>query len=137
VEIDSAPVGTRIRFEGDRMPYTVQARDERFLICTRPFAPQRTVLYTVVDLEQGVRGPDDRIFGQGYETRAECRDRLHDLRRGNAAVSRRRGVPLRVAEVLPEAVCPDCGCPMRVHGCKGHHRNLHSHAKEPCGTEAP
>ncbi|WP_148289423.1 hypothetical protein [Fibrella aestuarina] len=29
---------------------------DRFLICTKPFNPRRTVLYTIVDLKKGIHG---------------------------------------------------------------------------------
>lgn len=66
------PVDSRIWFAEEKRPYTVQARSDRYLICTKPFAAQRTVLYTIIDLQEGVRGPENLIFGMGAETREQC-----------------------------------------------------------------
>ncbi len=89
-----ARVGDRLRFTPRGMPFTVQARNRRFIIATRPFALKKTVLYTIVDLKERVRGPDNLVFGFGYETQAECEERLLDLVRGDAEVSHRRRVDL-------------------------------------------
>lgn len=64
--------GDRVYFTGERMPYTVQARSERFVVCTKPFAPRRTVLYCIADLVELVRGPENLIFGFGAETPEQC-----------------------------------------------------------------
>ncbi|MBU9661863.1 hypothetical protein KTF22_08160 [Burkholderia multivorans] len=98
-----AVVGSRVYFEGERMPYTVQAHDERFLICTKPFAARRTYIYCIVDLKRGERGPDNMIFGRsgGYGSREECDKALRELAdpAGKLEVSRRRCVPLQVSQV--------------------------------------
>jgi hypothetical protein len=85
------------------MPFTVQARGRRFLVCTRPFALKKTVLYTVVDLRESVRGPDDRVFCEGYETPEDCRARLRDLQLRKIEVSHRHRIPLAVARVARPA----------------------------------
>ncbi len=99
--IQDAGVGSRIYFDGERMPYTIQARDERFIICTKPFAARTTVIYTIIDLERAERGPDNMIFGRGYETREDCVQRLAELNDESEPmeVSHRRCVPLSVTKV--------------------------------------
>ena len=104
-DADKAKVGDRIYFDGSRMPFTVQARSRRYIIATRPFAQRKTVLYTVVDLREGVRGPDNLIFCMGYETRDACIERLSDLKEGLAEVSHRKRVPLGAVVVK---ACPAC-----------------------------
>lgn len=101
--LKAAPVGARVRFDEERMPYTIQARNARYVILTKPFAPRKTVIYTIVDFLRDERGPDDRIFSGGYETREECEDRLQDMTRDFDAVelSRRRSIRLRVRDVRP------------------------------------
>lgn len=73
------PVGSKIKFRREKLRYTVQASDERFAICTKPFNPQRTVLYSIIDFEEQVRGPEDLIFGAGAETREQCEEMLERL----------------------------------------------------------
>lgn len=96
--IEVLAVGHRVWFAEERMPYTVQARDGRFIVCTKPFAARKTVIYTVLDLQRGVRGPDNLVFGMGYETREECQERLCDLQDGTAEVSHRpqRVLPINI-----------------------------------------
>lgn len=62
-------VGDKVKFANTRHPWTVRAvtRAGRFVILTKPFNLRRTVLYTVVDFDRGVRGVDDH-YGLGYET---------------------------------------------------------------------
>jgi hypothetical protein len=73
------PVGTKVKFAQEKQRYTVQASDDRFAVCTKPFNLQHTVLYTIVDFHQHVRGPENLIFGFGAETREECQKMLARL----------------------------------------------------------
>jgi hypothetical protein len=95
--IEGAAVGDHVYFAAYKRPWVIWARDARFIICTRPY--MGTVMYAILDLVGGVRGPDDRVFGGGYESASACEARLRDLQRGAAGVSRRRGVPLDVVRV--------------------------------------
>lgn len=72
-------VGSRVKFRSEVQRYTVQASDERFAICTKPFNPRRTVLYSIIDFVEGVRGPEDLVFGMGAETRQQCEEMLDRL----------------------------------------------------------
>jgi len=76
---EDVEVGDKIQFASERLRYTVQARGPRFLVCTKPFNPRHTVLYTVVDLQEGVRGTENLIFGFGAETREQCEEMLARL----------------------------------------------------------
>lgn len=82
-------VGEYVWFKGERNRYTVQARDDRWLICTKPFAARHTVIYCIVDLEAGVRGVDNLIFSTGYETREQCEENLARLAAGKMEISQR------------------------------------------------
>lgn len=92
--VNSYKVGDRIRFAEEKQAYTVRARSDRYLICTKPFNARRTVLYCIVDFERMERGPDNRIFGMGYETDEDIADRFRELLAGEIKVSHRRCVPL-------------------------------------------
>lgn len=91
-----ASVGDKVYIPNEKRPYTVQARDERYIICTKPFAAQHTVLYFIVDLVEKRRGPDNMIFCSGYETQEDCIERLQELKQGDIELSRRRGIPLDI-----------------------------------------
>lgn len=99
--------GDKIRFFEDspRTRYRVRAvsRDGRYAICTRPFNLQHTVIYTIVDFQRGVRGPDNRVFSEGYETDEQIATNLAALESGALEVSWRtsRFLPLDIAQVWP------------------------------------
>lgn len=86
--------GDRVFVSGETRPYRVRCRDERYIICTKPYNPKRTVMYFIIDLERKVRGPDNMAFCFGYETQEQCEERLQELRAGRMEVSYRRAVPL-------------------------------------------
>ena len=100
--IRAAEVGARVWFAGEKKPYKVRARNERYLICTKPFNPKRTVLYTIVDLERRVRGRDNMIFGMGYETDEDIAETMAALAAGDVEVSYRHFVNLEVERVERE-----------------------------------
>jgi hypothetical protein len=101
-ELEQLQVGDRVWFDGEVQGYTVQARGERYLICTKPFNLRRTVLYTVVDLEEEVRGTENLLFGMGAETREEMLARLEGPSPSpwRTEVSYRNRVPLRARKMI-------------------------------------
>jgi len=96
-----AIVGDRVKFVGERNSYTIQARSERFIVCTKPFAPRKTVIYTVVDLADRVRGTENLVFGFGAETRRQCEEMVRRLEGDGhrTEVSHRNRVTLEVDRV--------------------------------------
>jgi len=91
-----------IRFAEERRGYRVQAASQRFLVCTKPFF--KTTLYTIVDLVEQVRGPENLIFGAGAETREQCEAMLarlegRDTELGwTTEISHRNRIPLKFKE---------------------------------------
>ncbi len=90
-------IGSKIHFAEEKRPYTVRAVNDRFAICTKPFNPKRTFLYTIVDFKERVRGTENLIFCMGFETDEQCREALARLCSGESAVSHRNRIPLRLA----------------------------------------
>jgi len=88
--------GEKIKFKSEKKRYTIQACDERFLICTKPFAARKTYIYTVVDLKENVRGTVNLIFGpaEDYSRPEEAQMALKEFRAGNYEVSHRNRIPL-------------------------------------------
>lgn len=91
-------VGSRIWFDEERQPYKVRSRNARFVVCTKPYNPRRTVIYTVVDLDENVRGPENLVFGMGAETDDDCNEMIARLGT-ETEVSHRNRIPLRVTRV--------------------------------------
>lgn len=84
-------VGDRLWFAEEKRPYTIQAIsvDGVWVICTKIFAAQGTVLYTVIDCESEVRGTDNMIGSLGYETQQECERAAREFGKGHVEHSRR------------------------------------------------
>jgi hypothetical protein len=89
-------VGDKVYLPNEKKPYKVQVRDNRYIICTKPFNPKHTVLYFIIDLVRKVRGTDNMIFCFGYETKEQCEDNLKSLQDGDMEVSYRNVVPLDI-----------------------------------------
>jgi hypothetical protein len=89
-------VGDKVYVPSEKRPYTVKARDDRYIICTKPFNLMHTVLYFIIDLVDRWRGPDNMVFCHGYETDEDCNERLKELQDGTIELSHRRGIPLDV-----------------------------------------
>ena len=87
-------IGDKVYIPGEKRPYRVRARDNRYIICTKPCF--ETVLYFIVDLEEKWRAPDNMIFCSGYESDEDCKERLEELRKGTIELSARRGIPLDI-----------------------------------------
>ena len=94
-------VGDRIKFKGERQSYRVCAADARFAVCIKPFNAKKTTLYTIVDFERDVRGPDNMIFSQRHETDEDAIRTLADLQSGEVEVSHRRCIPLDIEKIIP------------------------------------
>jgi hypothetical protein len=95
-------VGDKVRFREGRSSWTVRARDHRYIICTQPFNLRHTVLYTVIDLELGIRGTDD-FGGLGYETEEQITEAMSKFSTPHfgAEISRRNNVSLAITRVGP------------------------------------
>lgn len=89
-------VGDKVYVPKEKKPYRVRARDDRYIICTKPLNIHHTVSYFIIDLVNKWRAPDNMIFCSGYETDEQCRERLRDLQEGIIDLSWRRGIPLDI-----------------------------------------
>ena len=52
-------VGDKVWFAEEKRPYRIRAMGERYAVCTKPFNPRHTVLYTVIDIVEQVRGTEN------------------------------------------------------------------------------
>jgi len=97
----SIAVGTKIRMEGERQRYTVTASDERYVLMWKPFNARRTYLYTIADLERGVRGRCNLIFGPAapFNTLEGAAENLRMLQTGEQEVTHRGPLPLTDSEI--------------------------------------
>lgn len=88
-------VGDKIKFESEKQRYTIKAKSDRYLICTKPFNLKRTCLYCIIDLERLVRGPNDRVFNcYDYTIQEDIDQSLKDLLENKIGVSHRKSILL-------------------------------------------
>lgn len=77
-QLRHAPIGAFITFAKERTrPYRVRARSGRFIVCTRPF--EETVYYSIIDLLENCRGPENLVLGLGAESDQNCWDMVDRL----------------------------------------------------------
>lgn len=96
-------VGDLVKFEGDRLFFTVRATSPRYTVLSRQaqFRPKGSLVYTVVDALEGVRGPANTI-GQGWpvEDDEDCLRLIDELENTyTRQVSYRNRLPLRILEI--------------------------------------
>lgn len=97
-EFRKIPAGAKVWFRGEKQGYTVRASNTAFCVLTKPFNAQKTVLYTIIDWEQKIRGPEDLVFGAGAETDEQCAEMLERLTQGESEVSSRYDLKLDIVK---------------------------------------
>lgn len=95
-------VGDKIKFKSEKRPYRVRAIGQRFIVCTKPFNPKHTVIYTIVDLKRNVRGTENLVFCLGFETDKDCRAALKRLESEETEVSYRNSIELDIEKIEPQ-----------------------------------
>lgn len=94
---DDLKVGDKVYFLSQTSPMTLKARSQRYLILTEPFYRNKTVYYSIVDLDNQWKAPNDRIVNPyNYEEQADIDECLHDLILGKVELSKKRGVKLNI-----------------------------------------
>ena len=90
-------VGDKLKFAEEKQMYTIRAKNDRYLICTKPFNPKHTVIYTIVDLVENIRGTNNFIFNPyDYALEEDCLQCLKDLASGEVGISSRNKIPLKI-----------------------------------------
>ncbi len=97
--IGEIKVGIKVKFAEEKQSYMVRACNTRYAVCTKPFNLKRTVLYTIIDLLNEIRGTEDLIFCYGAKTDKECEEMLKRLSKGETSISRRNNVPLKIERI--------------------------------------
>lgn len=93
----SLNVGDKIKFTIEKQRYTVKAKSERYIICTKPFNIRHTCFYCIIDLDRLVRGPNDLVFSHfDFMTQKGIDDCLEWLLLGETEVSSSHSIQLDV-----------------------------------------
>lgn len=89
---ESLEVNDKVYFLSQKSPMTVKARNERYLILTEPFYRQKTVYYSIIDLLEQWKAPNNLVLNlYDYENQEDIEECLKDLINGEIELSRRRG----------------------------------------------
>ncbi len=97
--MNKVEVGTRIKFSSEKQAYTVQASNRFFSVCTKPFNAKKTVLYSIIDWYNQIRGCENLIFGCGAETREQCEEMLERLTNAKSDISSRNWCGLDIEKI--------------------------------------
>lgn len=124
-------LGMRIKFEEEKRSYVIRACSKRYLVCTKPFNARSTTIYTVVDLEQQIRGTEG-VLGPGWETDEDCAESLERLMSGETQVSRRNRIDLKIERVMPARRGE---APLRRIICVGYNISCFAEKKTESGYE--
>lgn len=105
-------IGKPVTFvEEPDSPYDVKVIGTRYAILTRPMAGgdregfkwegpvEKTLIYSIVDMDRRVRAPHDRVFNfYEFDKIEGCRKCLSDMESGEIELSRRRTIPVHLLE---------------------------------------
>ena len=99
-ETTKIPEGSRIKFAEEKQSYIVRASNVAFAVCTKPMNALKTVIYTIIDWNNNIRGTEDLIFGMGAETDNDCKEMLERLTQGESEVSERNKIKLDIKKII-------------------------------------
>lgn len=73
------PDSTKIGWKGQKRKFKVIARNDNFIIITRPYNPKKTFEYSIFDLEYMQCNHDNYYNKYNYSDSCECIDALKEL----------------------------------------------------------
>lgn len=65
-------VGDLVAVIGEKNRYTVRCRDERWIVCTKPYNAHRRKKHLIIDTENKMYGSDNHPYGLFYQTDEQC-----------------------------------------------------------------
>ena len=92
-------VGDKIKFKSEKQRYTIKACNERYIIATKPFNARKTFLYTIVDLEEGLRAADNYYCKHDYIKVEEAEEGIEELISGKIHLSYRSRIKLDLERI--------------------------------------
>ena len=98
-------VGDKIYFAEEVRPYIIKAMGFQYAICTKPFNLKHTVLYTIVDFKEKIRGTNYFVFNPyDYAIQDDIDQCLKDLGSGETEISYRNRIELKINRVVSNQV---------------------------------
>lgn len=87
-ELMNKRVGDRVYFKRHKKPYIIMARRKNVMIATKKMFGK--IMYSIIDLDNGICGPDDYLFNvYEYDTKEVCERALKDMENGEFEISHR------------------------------------------------
>lgn len=74
--------GTKLKWEGQKRTFKVIARNDNFIIITRPYNPKKTYEYSILDLEYMKCNHDNYYCKYNYQDSKECEEAIRELQEG-------------------------------------------------------
>lgn len=74
--------GTKLRWKGQKRRFKVIARNDNFIIITRPYNPEKTYEYSILDLEYMKCNHDNYYCKYNYQELKECEEAIKELQEG-------------------------------------------------------
>lgn len=94
-------INNKIYFAEEKRPYTVKAVKDNFAICTKPFNPKKTVLYSILDFKTRKRSTDNYVFSPfDYTKISDINECLNELLSGKCELSRRNQIDLNIVKII-------------------------------------
>ena len=94
-DISKVKVGDKVYGRWEKRAYTVMARNERYVIISKPFNPKKTAQYSIIDLQEWFMWPDNYIMWMyDYLDNKSCDKAIADLWKWGMQISKRRWIAL-------------------------------------------
>lgn len=87
-------IGDKLKLK-EKNKWLVRYADKRYLICTKPYNLKKTYFYTIIDLQEKIRGSHNIIFNcYDFEDYKECRLAVMQIYSGDLEISHRNRIDL-------------------------------------------
>lgn len=93
-------LNNKVYFLEEKQPYKVRAIKNNVAILTKPFNLRKTVLYTILDISNMIRGSENLIFGLGAETDKQCNEMLERILNKESEISYRNRIRANIVKVI-------------------------------------
>lgn len=82
--------GAKLQWKGQKKKFKVIARNDNFIIITRPYNPKKTFEYSILDLEYMECNKDNYYCRYDYQDVEECKKALEELQQTREEEKRTR-----------------------------------------------
>jgi len=92
---------TKILFKDEPHPFIVKSNKGRYAICTKPYNPKKTVIYTIVDFDKDIRSTVSNVLSPyDFNTQEDIDKCMEDLFSGKTYLSLRNQIKLEIEDII-------------------------------------